>query len=87
MENEPTPEQKRDAELRAELETKRHIERYIRAQKAYEAAVDEWTFACNAMRENLGEQAKFVAKVDFVTYLVATDKDSNISVEKIKVLH
>ena len=87
MENEPTREQQRDAELRAELETKRLIERYIRAQKAYEEAVTEWNFACKTLRENLGNGARFVAKVDFVTYLVTTDAESNISVDKIKVLH
>jgi hypothetical protein len=86
MENELTPEQQLDAALHADLETKRIIDRYIRAEKAFEAATAEWNAACTAMRENLGKDAQFVARVDFVTYLVRANAGA-FTVEKVKVLH
>ena len=86
MSDELTREEKLDAELLANLEKRRTIERYIRAEKEFEAASTEFNAACTAMRENLGKNDQFVARIDFATYLVKSN-DGAFTVEKIQVLH
>lgn len=87
MENELTEEQKREAERQAEYATKLAVDRYIRAEHAFEEASNEFNGACCEMREKLGKGTQLVAKVDFTTYLVTTDSEGNFSVKKVKVLY
>lgn len=75
-----------DAELRKDLETSRAVGRYIRALKAFEESNQEFHDACKQLREQLSPTAKFVTKVDFVTYLI-TANNGSFDVEKVKVLH
>lgn len=89
MENEQqqlTDNDLRDAELKKDLEISRAVGRYIRASKAFEDATREFNTACTNVKDITTPGSRFVAKVDFVTYLIERD-EAGFTVEKIKVLH
>lgn len=76
----------RDKELQKDMEISRAVGRYIRAQRAFEQASAEFNASCANVRDITTPGSRFVAKVDFVTYIVERD-DEGFTVEKIKVLH
>lgn len=89
MENEQSQKDanaQQDEQLKKDLEIGRAVGRYIRAMHDFEQASAEFNAACANVNAITTPGSRFVAKIDFVTYLVERDEEG-FTVEKIKVVH
>jgi hypothetical protein len=62
------------------------VGRYLRSADRFNQASREFTAACKSLRQQLGNEHRFVVQVDWKHYLVTSDKDGNFDVEAIESL-
>ena len=62
------------------------VGRYLRAMDRFEAATNEFNEACSALRNQLVEPSRFVAKIDYKHYLVTSDQERNVEVEELELI-
>ena len=74
----------RDIETRVAISLA--IGRYLRAADRFEAASKEFNDSCAALRNQMVEPSRFVAKVDFKHYLVTSDQERNFEVEELELI-
>lgn len=71
------------ADVLSRVERSLAIAAYVRAEKRFSDASQAFNEACQDVRKKIGKSAKFVAKIDWQTYLVTSDDEGNFSVEPI----
>jgi len=82
---EPRPSNEQKG-LDVRIEQSLAIGRYLRADAAFRAAADEHVKACNALKEALEDNAKFVCKVDWRHYLVEQNIHGGFEINEIEIL-
>jgi hypothetical protein len=75
---------KHDPETRVAISVA--VSRYLQAAQRFESASREFTQACDALRTQLNEPSRFVAKVDFKHFLVTSDQERNFEVEELELI-
>ena len=74
----------RDIETRVAISLA--VGRYLRAAERFKAASEEFNEACTALRSQLDEPSRFVAKIDYRHYLVTSDQERNFEVEELELI-
>lgn len=74
----------RDIETRVAISLA--VGRYLRAVERFEAASKEFNESCSALRNQLVEPSRFVAKIDFKHFLVTSDQERNFEVEELELI-
>lgn len=62
------------------------VRRYLEAREHYQAALNEFTAACNALRERAPKNDRCVVRIDWRYYLIETDAQGDFDVTEIDVL-
>ena len=62
------------------------VGRYLRSADRFNQASQEFTGACKSLRQQLGNEQRFVVQVDWKHYLVTSDRDGNFDVEPIQFI-
>lgn len=62
------------------------VGRYLRSADRFNQASLEFTGACKSLRQQLGNEQRFVVQVDWKHYLVTSDRDGNFDVEPIQFI-
>ncbi len=62
------------------------LQRYLRAVERFEAASTDFNESCQAVREALPRECRFVANVMHQHYLVTSDREGNFEVEGIETV-
>ncbi|AMV35288.1 hypothetical protein VN12_24395 [Pirellula sp. SH-Sr6A] len=59
------------------------LQQYLRAVEGFEAASHEFNESCQAIREAIPRDSRFVANIQHQHYLVTSDNEGNFEVEPI----
>ena len=60
------------------------VQKFKRAEEAFEIASRDFNQACSALRTTLGKAERFVTRIDGKLYLVVSDADGNFDVETLE---
>ena len=70
-----------DIERRVEISLA--VQRYLRAAERFEAASNEFNESCQAIRQALPRESRFVANISHQHFLVTSDQEGNFEVESV----
>ncbi|XZE35710.1 hypothetical protein SH501x_001250 [Pirellulaceae bacterium SH501] len=59
------------------------LQKYLRAVEGFEAASNEFNESCQAIREAIPPDSRFVANISHQHYLVTSDNEGNFEVESV----
>jgi hypothetical protein len=72
-----------DMDIETRVTVSLAIQRYLRAAERFESANEDFMAACNAMRETLPKDSRFIANINHKHHLVTVDAIGGFHVEEI----